>query len=93
MRGKDRAVLRAQAHHLNPIVHVGQGGITPAVVTSLDDALRTHELVKIQVGKHLDVSAKEAATRLAEATASEVVQVIGRTCTLYRPKPEQLDAR
>ena len=93
MRGKDRAVLRAQAHHLNPIVHVGQGGITPAVVTSLDDALRTHELVKIQVGKHLDVSAKEAATRLAKATAREVGQVIGLTCTLYRPKPAQLDAR
>ncbi|HJU73405.1 MAG TPA: ribosome assembly RNA-binding protein YhbY [Gemmatimonadaceae bacterium] len=87
MRGKERAELRAAAHHLDPIVHVGVGGLTDAVIASLDDALRTHELVKVQLGKHLEVSAKEAATALATATASEVIQVIGRTCTLYRPKP------
>ncbi len=89
MRGKDRAALRAAAHHLDAIVHVGQGGITRAVISSLDDALRTHELVKVQLGKHLDIPAKDAGTHLASATSSEVVQVIGRTCTLYRPKPEQ----
>lgn len=89
MRGKERAELRAAAHHLDPIVHVGHGGITDAVVTSLDDALRTHELVKVQLGKHLDLSARDAAGRLASATSSEVVQVIGRTCTLYRPKPAE----
>jgi len=93
MRGKDRAALRAQAHHLDPIVHVGQGGISAPVIASLDDALRTHELVKIQVGKHLDVSAKEAAAQLAEATGSEVIQVIGRTCTLYREKPAEAEPR
>jgi RNA-binding protein len=87
VRGKDRAALRAEAHHLDPIVHLGQGGITPAVLTSLDDALRTHELVKVQLGKKLDVSAKEAAAKLAAATDAEVVQVIGHTCTLYRQKP------
>jgi RNA-binding protein len=88
MRGKDRAALRAQAHHLDPIVHVGVGGLTAAVIATLDDALRTHELVKVQLGKHLEVKPKDAAGELAAATASEVVQVIGRTCTLYRPKPE-----
>jgi RNA-binding protein len=92
MRGKDRAALRAAAHHLDAIVHVGHGGITRAVIASLDDALRTHELVKVQLGKHLDIPPKDAAGHLATATNSEVVQVIGRTCTLFRPKPEQ-DAR
>ncbi len=89
MRGKERAELRSAAHHLDPIVHVGHGGITDAVVASLDDALRTHELVKVQLGKHLELGAKEAAGRLASATNSEVIQVIGRTCTLYRPKPAE----
>ncbi|HEY7567708.1 MAG TPA: ribosome assembly RNA-binding protein YhbY [Gemmatimonadaceae bacterium] len=88
MRGKDRAALRSAAHHLDPIVHVGQSGLTKAVIASLDDALRTHELVKVQLGKRLDISAKDAAAHLAAATDAEVVQVIGRTCTLYRPKPE-----
>jgi RNA-binding protein len=51
MKGSDRAALRAEAHHLDPTVHVGQHGITPAVIGSLDDALRTHELVKVKLGK------------------------------------------
>ena len=82
MRGKERAELRAAAHHLDPTVHVGQGGLSDAVIASLDDALRTHELVKVQLGKHLDMPPKEAASHLAAGTESEVVQVIGRTCTL-----------
>ena len=86
MRGKDRATLRSAAHHLDPIVHVGQGGLTKAVIASLDDALRTHELVKIQLGKRLDIPAKDAAAHLAAATDAEVIQVIGHTCTVYRQK-------
>lgn len=89
MRGKDRAALRAAAHHLEAIVHVGQGGITAAVIASLNDALRTHELVKVQLGKRLDTPPKEAASRLAAATGSEVIQVIGKTCTVYRPTPAE----
>lgn len=89
MRGKDRAALRAAAHHLDAMVHLGQGGITRAVIASLDDALRTHELVKVQLGKRLDISAKEAAAQLAAATDAEVIQVIGHTCTVYRPKPQR----
>ena len=87
MRGKDRAALRAAAHHLEAIVHVGQGGITAAVIASLDDALRTHELVKVNLGKRLEVPPKEAAGRLTAATKSEVIQVIGKTCTVYRRMP------
>lgn len=88
MRGKDRAALRAEAHHLNPTVQVGQQGITDSVVTSLDDALRARELVKIQVTRTSPVSAKEAAGDLASRVGAEVVQVIGRTMTLYRHNPE-----
>ena len=37
--GKQRAELRAEAHHIQPTVHVGHQGLTPAVIDSLDDAL------------------------------------------------------
>lgn len=88
MRGKERAELRAEAHHLNPTVHVGQHGITAALITSLDDALRTHELVKVKLAKSVEMEPKKAAGELAGATSSEVVQVIGRTATFYRENPE-----
>lgn len=88
MTGKERAALRAEAHHLRALVHVGHQGLTDAIRASLDDALRTHELVKVQLAKRADVSIKEAANALAQDLGAEVVQVIGRTTTLYRENPE-----
>ena len=77
LRSKERAELRAEAHHLTALVHVGQHGLTEAIITSLDDALRTHELVKVQLGKQVDLPAREAAAQLAKAVRADVVQVIG----------------
>jgi RNA-binding protein len=88
MKGRDRAELRAQAHHLDPVVHVGQHGLTPSLLQSLDDALRTRELVKVKLGKNTEVKAKDAAGELARATESEIIQVIGRTATFYRENPD-----
>ena len=88
LTGKERAALRAEAHHLRAMVHVGHQGLTEGVRGTLDDALRTHELVKVQMAKRADVSIKEAANALAAALGAEVVQVIGRTTTLYRENPE-----
>jgi RNA-binding protein len=84
---KQRAELRAEAHHLSALVHVGQHGLTRAIIGTLDDALRTHELVKVQLGKQVDLSAREAAEQLAGAVRADVVQVIGKTTTLYRENP------
>ena len=85
---KERAALRGEAHHLTALVHVGHQGITPAIQASLDDALRTKELVKIQFTKTADVDLKTAAGDLAKSVGADVVQVIGRTVTLYRENPE-----
>lgn len=88
MNGRERAELRSEAHHLDPTVHVGQQGLTPAVISSLDDALRTRELVKVKLGYKEDIKPKEVANSLALATNSAVVQVIGRTATLFRENPD-----
>lgn len=88
MKGKERAELRSEAHHLTPTVHMGQHGLTPALINSLDDALRTRELVKVKLGNKDDVKPKDVANALALATKSDVVQVIGRTATLFRENPE-----
>jgi RNA-binding protein len=88
LTSKQRADLRARAHHLEVTVHIGQHGITDAVTQSLDDALRTKELVKIQFGKSAELKAKNAANALAAEMNADVVQAIGRTATLYRENPE-----
>lgn len=88
MKGRERAALRAEAHHLSPIVHVGQHGLSPSVISSLDDALRNHELVKVKLGSRELIEPKDAANAMALATNSAVVQVIGRTATLFRENPD-----
>ena len=88
MTGKERAVLRADANGLKPTVHVGSAGLTDALLESCNDALRTHEMVKVALGKQLDIPAKVAARQLAESLGAEVIQVIGKTATIYRFNPE-----
>ncbi|HEY5220177.1 MAG TPA: YhbY family RNA-binding protein [Gemmatimonadaceae bacterium] len=88
LTSKRRAELRAEAHHLTAAVHLGHHGATRALVHSLDDTLRTHELVKVQLNRTAESKPKQVATELAEAVGADVVQVIGRTATLYRENPE-----
>jgi len=88
LSSKDRASLRAEAHHLRAMVHVGQHGLTESAKQTIDDALRTHELVKIQFTKNADVGVRDAANELATVLQADVVQVIGKTATLYRENPE-----
>ena len=80
--------LRALGHHLSPVVHVGNGGVTEGVVGALEQALLDHELVKIKVNENAADRRREVARALAERTGSEEVQVLGRTVLLYRAHPE-----
>ena len=55
LTGKQRRFLRALAHELEPVVQIGQAGVTPGVLAEIGRALETHELVKIRVGRTLVV--------------------------------------
>jgi putative YhbY family RNA-binding protein len=78
--------LREQAHHLTPAVRLGADGVTQGIVLSLESRFKRAELVKLQCGKATPVTSDEAADNLSKATKSDVVQVIGRTFTLFRAK-------
>jgi RNA-binding protein len=88
LTGKERAVLRAAAHQLRSTVHVGQLGVTATVRESVDEQLRARELVKLQVGRGAPAPARAVAEELAGSLGAEVIQVIGRTATLYRKNPD-----
>jgi RNA-binding protein len=88
LSSKERAEMRAQAHHLQVMVHVGHQGATESLKQALDEAFTTRELVKVQFSKNADVKAKDAANELAASVNAEVVQTIGRTATLYRYNPD-----
>ena len=78
--------LRAAAHHLKPLVLVGDKGVSAAVVQATREALGAHELLKVRVtGADRDEVA-EAADSLAVATDAAVVQIIGKTIILFLQK-------
>ena len=88
MTGRQRRQLRALAHALKPVVLVGQRGLTDAVVSQIDGALVTHELIKVKVSFESPAAREEAAERLRQRLGCEVAGIIGRVLLLYRPDPE-----
>jgi RNA-binding protein len=84
LTGKQRSFLRALAHPLKPVVQIGHGGLTDAVLTAIDRALQTHELIKIKISAEDETKAAELAPAIEQRTHSRVAQVIGKTLVVYR---------
>ncbi len=84
MTSKQRAYLRGLANGLDPIVHVGKGGVSDAMKKQADDALTARELIKGRVLETAPQSVREAAEEIAQSVKADVVHVIGRTFVLYR---------
>jgi RNA-binding protein len=89
LTGEQRRGLRARAHHLHPVVMIGDAGLTPAVLHEIDVALKSHELIKIRVlGDDRDRRGTLAGEICAALDAAEI-QSIGKMIVLYRPRPEE----
>jgi len=89
MTSKQRAYLRGLANPLEPILHAGKGGVSPAMIKQAEDALTARELIKGKVLETAPAAARETGEEIAAAVGAEVVQVIGRTFVLYRANPEE----
>jgi RNA-binding protein len=78
---------RSEAHHLNPVVMIGNDGLTPAVEKEIDHALKAHGLIKVRVFSD-DRSAREAMfATLSESLSAAPIQHIGKLLVLWRPIP------
>lgn len=84
LTSKQRQYLRGLAHHLNPVVLVGDAGVSEAVVEKTKAELEVHELIKVRFLDTGENEARTAGAPLAEATGAALVQVIGRMAVLYR---------
>jgi RNA-binding protein len=85
---KQRQALKTAAHHLRPVILVGQKGITESLIRETDAALGAHELIKVQIRQEERGARRQSASALAEATGATLVHQIGKTFILYRQKPE-----
>jgi RNA-binding protein len=86
---KQRRHLRGLGHALKPVILVGQGGASEAVMAETVRALNDHELIKVRVSGMDRDARDEALAMLAERTQSVLVVRIGHTALLYRRHPEK----
>ena len=86
---EDRRKLRAEAHHLDPVVMIGNDGLTPAIKKETDAALNAHGLIKIRVLGDDRAKREEIYLALADELAAAPIQHIGKLLVLWRPKPKK----
>ncbi len=89
MTGKQKRYLRAIAHTLKPVVNLGKHGLSPETKNEIDTQLLEHELIKLKVLDSCPISKKECVNLLTYENSLEVVQIIGKTLTLFCPHPEE----
>ena len=88
LTSKQKSYLRSLAQSEPALFQIGKEGLSDNLIQTVDDALRTHELVKIKLLKTVSDDVDEIIFDLAMNTKSEVDQKIGRVFVLYRKAKE-----
>jgi RNA-binding protein len=86
---KQKKHLRGLAHAREPVVLIGQGGLSPAITGELETALGAHELVKVRARVGDRDERDTIFAELAQQTHSALVQRIGNVGLFYRPRKDK----
>ncbi len=81
--------LQSISHGLQPVVRIGQKGVTEAVLAEVDIALAHHELIKIKVGFGDREERKAIITKMAEDRDAVIIQQIGQIAVLFKRNHEK----
>jgi putative YhbY family RNA-binding protein len=84
----ERRALRARAHHLHPVIMIGNAGLTPTVLHEIDIALKSRELIKIRVLGEDRAQREKLIGEICPALDASPVQHIGKMLVIYRRRPE-----
>jgi RNA-binding protein len=82
----ERRFLAKIGHVQKAVVQIGYSGVTPLVVESTAKALAARELIKVKINPNNESDRHEVAAELARLAGAELVQVVGKTFLLFKPK-------
>ncbi len=88
MNSADKKKLRAEAHALKPVIMIGQSGLTAAVLAETEQALTSHELIKVKIRAERE-ERKLICERICIDTGAELIQAIGQIAVIYRLNPDK----
>lgn len=80
--------LKGIGHHLNPVVIVGNNGLSQNVIEEISRALDDHELIKVKIPAGSKDEREKIAQAIADACEATLVNHIGRICLILRKNPE-----
>lgn len=80
--------LKAQAHALNPVVMIGQKGITENALLEVNNALETHELIKVKISAETREEKYAIAETICSHCRAHLIQIIGHVAIIYRKREE-----
>lgn len=84
MNSKQISYLRGLAHSLNPVVMIGNNGLTESVLKEIEVNLNAHELIKIKVtGDDRELRVQMLADICDKCNAT-AVHHIGKQLVVYR---------
>jgi putative YhbY family RNA-binding protein len=89
LTARERAHLKARAHALEPVVHIGHGGVTDNVIAEVERSLVAHELIKVRAGGPDRDERHAAFAAICARTGAASVQTVGKVMVLWRPNPEE----
>ena len=81
--------LKGLSNTLKPLAQIGKNGLNENVISSVDEILTAHEMVKIAVLNTCERPVMELALDIASGTKSEIVSQLGRKIVLYRRNPKK----
>ena len=79
--------LRAQAHHLKPLVLIGDAGLSEAVLKEIAATIKVHELIKIKVMNDERNEREVMLNTICETVQAAAIQHIGKTLLVYKTAP------
>lgn len=79
-----RQHLRSLAHTRQPIVMIGNNGLSAAVLKEIELALNSHELIKIKAASNELETRRTWMAEICAGTGASPVQQIGKILVIYR---------
>jgi RNA-binding protein len=89
LTSKQRQYLKGLAHPLSPVVRIGKGRLTDAIVTETKKALEAHELIKVRIEVEEGAERRALADQLATASDAHLAGTVGKVAILYRAREEK----
>ena len=89
LSNQERKRLRQIGHSLNPVVMLGNQGLTDNVVGEALRALADHELIKVKVAGEDKEQRLMLLQCLADKTDAQIVQQVGKMALLYKKALKQ----